>query len=172
MKARLLSLLTLTLTLAVVLTAWSQSAAQSTGTAAQRDEIPDDAQLAHASGGVIYRHICQACHMADAEGAVGAGHIPALAADARLASAQYMAAIVVNGRGDMPAFGPRPDYTGLQAMNHVTLSDAQIAAVINFVRSHFGNHYRDRITPAEVKAVQLRTASNADDEDLSLMAGK
>ncbi len=156
MKARLLCLLTLTLTLAVALTARGESAAKSTSTAAHGDEILDDAQLAHASGARLYQHICQACHMPDAEGAVGAGHIPALARDARLASAQYMAAIVVNGRGDMPAFGPRPDYTDLEAMDHVTLSDAQIAAVINFVRSHFGNHYRDRITTAEVTAIRLR----------------
>jgi mono/diheme cytochrome c family protein len=156
MKARLLSLLTLTLTLAAVLTAWGQSAAKSTSTVTQGDEILDDAQLAHASGAVIYRHICQACHMPDAEGAVGAGHIPALAGDARLASAQYMAAIVIKGRGDMPAFGPRPDYTDLEAIDHVTLSDAQIAVVINFVRSHFGNHYQDRITAAEVTAIRLR----------------
>ena len=158
MKARLPYLLTLAIAFAVVLIAWGQSFAKGTGVAAQRSEIIDGAQLAHASGAVIYRHICQACHMADAEGAVGAGHIPALARDARLASAQYMAAIVVSGRGDMPAFGPRPDYTGLEALDHVTLSDAQIAAVINFVRSHFGNHYRDRITPAEVRIVRARNS--------------
>jgi mono/diheme cytochrome c family protein len=33
------------------------------------------------------------------------------------------------------------------------LSEAQIAAVINYVRSHFGNHYKDEITAAEVKAL-------------------
>jgi mono/diheme cytochrome c family protein len=136
----------------------SQTSVKGTSAAAQSDEILDGPQLAHASGAVIYRHICQACHMADAEGAVGAGHIPRLAGDPRLASAEYMAAIVLNGRGDMPAFRPRPDYTELEAFDHVTLSDAQIAAVINFVRSHFGNHYRDRITPAQVKTVRVRTS--------------
>jgi len=158
MKARLLCLLTISLTLAAVLTAWGQSSAKGTSTAAPGGEILDGAQLAYGSGAGIYRHICQACHMAGAEGAVGAGHIPALARDARLASAEYMAAIVLNGRGGMPPFRPRPDYTGFDAMEHVTLSDAEIAAVINFVRSHFGNHYRDRITAAGVKAVRARNS--------------
>jgi len=158
MKVRLLCAFTLMLTPAVALTAWAQTAAKSTSTAAQGGGMLDDAQLAHASGARIYRHICQACHMADAEGAVGAGHFPALARDPRLASAAYMTAIVLNGRADMPAFRPRPDYTGLEALDHVTLSDAQIAAVINFVRSHFGNRYRDRVTAAEVKAVRARTS--------------
>ena len=165
MKARLLSLLILTV--AVMLTAWVQSsaaakgrstAATGAGTATRGGAILDDAQLAEASGARIYRHICQACHMADAEGAVGAGHVPALARDPRLISAGYVAAIVLHGRGDMPAFGPRPDYNGLEAIDHVTLSDTQIAAVINFVRAHFGNHYHNRITPAEVEAVRARTS--------------
>lgn len=158
MKARLLCLLTLALALALVLTAYGQSSAKETSTAGSGGGILDATQLAHAGGERIYGHICQACHMADAEGALGAGHIPALARDPRLASAEYMAAIVLNGRGDMPAFRPRPDYVGLEALDHVTLSDAQIAAVINFVRSNFGNHYLDRITPAEVEAVRARTS--------------
>jgi mono/diheme cytochrome c family protein len=158
MKTRLLCLLTPALALAAVLTAWVQSSAGSTSSIPRSGEILDQTQLAHASGALIYQHICQACHMADAEGAAGAGHIPALARDARLVSAEYMAAIVLNGRGDMPGFRPRPDFTGFDAMSHTTLSDAQIAAAINFVRSHFGNHYRDRITPAEVKALRTRTS--------------
>ena len=158
MKIRLLCLFALMFTPALALTARAQSAASSTSAAAPVDGILDQAQLAHASGAAIYRHICQACHMAEAEGAVGAGHFPALARDPRLASAAYVTAIVLNGRADMPAFRPRPDYTELEALDHVTLSDAQIAAVINFVRSHFGNHYRDRISAAEVKAVRERTS--------------
>lgn len=156
MKIRLFCLAALV----IALTASGSSRANGPGAAAAGGGILDDAQLAQASGAVIYRHICQACHMADAEGAVGAGHIPALARDARLASAGYMAAIVLNGRGDMPAFRPRPDYTGLEVLDHVTLSDSQIAAVINFVRGHFGNHYRDRVTPAQIAAVRARTGSD------------
>lgn len=34
------------------------------------------------------------------------------------------------------------------------LSDGQVAAVTNYVRTHFGNHYSDSITAAEVEALQ------------------
>jgi mono/diheme cytochrome c family protein len=34
------------------------------------------------------------------------------------------------------------------------LDDDQVAAVVNYVRTHFGNHYADVVTPAQVKAVR------------------
>jgi len=102
-------------------------------------------------GRQIYEHVCQGCHMPDAGGAVGAGRYPALAKDATLVSRQYMALTILLGRRNMPAFGARHaiGYGGPPAV----LSETQIAAVINYVRSHFGNHYNDPITPAEVKAL-------------------
>jgi mono/diheme cytochrome c family protein len=33
-------------------------------------------------------------------------------------------------------------------------SDVQIADVLNYVRTHFGNKYSDKITPAQVKAMR------------------
>ncbi len=30
-------------------------------------------------------------------------------------------------------------------------TDEQIANVVNYVRSNFGNHYRDKVKPADVK---------------------
>ncbi|MGA9342539.1 MAG: cytochrome c [Rhodanobacteraceae bacterium] len=119
------------------------------------DPILGRADLAHASGEQIYLHICQGCHMSDARGASGAGTYPALAADAHLASAQYAAAVVLNGRRDMPSFLARPDLRGFEAMVHLALDDAQIAAVVNYVRSHFGNHYTDPITAADVRALHV-----------------
>ncbi len=93
------------------------------------------------NGEVLYHSVCQACHMEDAKGAAGAGHIPALASNANLAASGYPLTIVLNGQKGMPPIG---DY----------LSDAQVAAVINFVRSHFGNTYTDEISAAEVKAAR------------------
>lgn len=116
------------------------------------------AALAHADGEKIFRHICQGCHMPDARGASGAGSFPALAGDPRLASARYAAAIILHGRRNMPAFGPRPDLRGFDAMLHVDLSDAQIAAVVNFIRSHFGNRYADTLDAADVAALHPATA--------------
>jgi mono/diheme cytochrome c family protein len=102
-------------------------------------------------GQQIYGHICQGCHMREAGGAVGAGHYPALAKNPALVSRQFMAMTILMGRGNMPAFGAKHaiGFGGPPAV----LSDAQIAAVINYVRSHLGNHYRDQITAAEVKAL-------------------
>jgi mono/diheme cytochrome c family protein len=102
-------------------------------------------------GRQIYEHVCQGCHMRDAGGAVGAGRYPSLAKNPALASRQYMALTILLGRRNMPAFGGKHaiGFGGPPAM----LSEAQIAAVINYVRSHFGNDYQDQITATEVKAL-------------------
>ncbi|MEW9572602.1 cytochrome c [Rhodanobacter sp. Si-c] len=145
---------TLSRTLLGVLVACVGTAAGGTSNAAdQAGPILDAGQLAQASGQQIFEHICQACHMSDARGASGAARFPALAGDARLASADYVIVMVLNGRSDMPSFGPRPDYRGLEAYAHTDLDDAAIARVVNYVRSHFGNHYRDTVTAAQVAAL-------------------
>ena len=91
------------------------------------------------SGEDLFRGICQGCHMPDAKGATGAGTYPALAADPRLAAAIYPISVVLRGQRAMPPFGE-------------PLSDEQIANVINYVRTHFGNRYKDAVTPAAVAA--------------------
>jgi len=110
--------------------------------------LPD---LQQASGAEIYSHICQGCHMPDAQGAVGAGHYPALAGNPRLASWQFVALTVVRGRSGMPPFGRRG--TDPIAFVGARLSDAEIAKVVNYVRSHFGNRYKDKATAAKVAAL-------------------
>jgi mono/diheme cytochrome c family protein len=121
------------------------------GLAAEPEPVP----LKSMDGRQVYANICQGCHMADAGGAVGAGHYPALAKDAALASRQYMALTLLMGRRNMPAFGEK-HVIGFGGPG-VTLSDAQIAAVINYVRTNFGNHYTDSITAAEVDALDQKT---------------
>ncbi|HEY2463858.1 MAG TPA: cytochrome c [Steroidobacteraceae bacterium] len=105
-------------------------------------------------GRQIYQHICQGCHMADGNGAVGAGRYPALAKDPTLVSRQFMALTLLAGRRNMPAFGAKHaiGFVGPP----VTLTEAQIAAVINYVRTNFGNHYKDPITAAEVVALDQK----------------
>ncbi len=63
-----------------------------------------------------------------------------------------MALTVLNGRRNMPRFAPRLDADEF-FFALPELSDAQVAAVTNYVRTHFGNDYSDRITAAEVKAL-------------------
>jgi mono/diheme cytochrome c family protein len=97
----------------------------------------DFGHFAHQDGATLFRAICQGCHMADAKGAVGAGYYPALAGNQKLASATYPALVVLKGRHGMPPFG---DY----------LTDAQVVEVVNYVRSHFGNDYKDALTQSDV----------------------
>jgi mono/diheme cytochrome c family protein len=113
--------------------------------------IMDAAPLSTTDGREIFEQICQGCHMQNGQGAVGAGHYPALAKDRTLASRQYMALTILAGRRNMPAFGVRHaiGFGGPAA----TLTEEQIAAVINYVRTHFGNRYTDSITAAEVAAL-------------------
>jgi mono/diheme cytochrome c family protein len=92
--------------------------------------------------------------MAQGEGAVGAGHYPALAGDPALASWRYAALTVIGGRNGMPAFGLGAGDSFLSA----GLSDAQIAEVVNYVRSHFGNHYKEHVTAAQVAALHQKAS--------------
>lgn len=125
-------------------------AASATAQAQNRDDAFIDAkQAAHINGEQVFTHICQGCHMADAKGAVGAGRYPSLAGNPKLASAAYPAVMVVNGRGGMPAFGPM-------------LTDEQVAGVVNYVRTHFGNHFTDTLKPDDVKAFRPAVAPPED----------
>lgn len=89
-------------------------------------------------GEAIYKGVCQGCHMPDARGAVGAGAYPALAKNEKLETAGYPVAMVLKGQKAMPGFA-------------MQLDDRQIADVVNYVRTHFGNHYTDVVKPADVK---------------------
>jgi len=91
------------------------------------------------TGAQIYENVCQACHMANAKGAVGAGRIASLARNPDLAYPEYPIAVVTGGKGAMPWF-----------RGHLT--DQQIADVISYVRVNFGNRYPARVTVAQVAA--------------------
>ena len=100
-------------------------------------------------GEAIYRNVCQACHMSDAMGAKGAGVYPALANDKKLAGSAYPIRAVVLGQKGMPPFGGYFD-------------DEQVAAVVAYVRTHFGNSYAAPVTAAEVKAQRSPPAGATD----------
>ena len=92
-------------------------------------------------GETIYRSVCAACHMPDGAGAVGAGTYPALAKNKNLAVASYPVFLVMNGRNAMPSFARR-------------LDDEQISAVVNYIRTHFGNDYNNNVSAETVKTVR------------------
>jgi mono/diheme cytochrome c family protein len=95
------------------------------------------------SGEAIYRSICQGCHMPDGKGATGAGTYPALANNARLGGAPYPIVVVLSGRKDMPAFGRM-------------LDNEQVAAVVGYVRTHFGNAYADPVSAELVDSLRIK----------------
>ncbi len=105
------------------------------------------------SGEQIYMQICQGCHMPAGQGAVGAGHYPALGGDAALAAWKYPVLTVLGGRHGMPPFGLPATSLALQELRTVHLSDAQIANVVNYIRTSFGNHYPDMVSEAQVAAL-------------------
>ena len=89
------------------------------------------------TGEELFANVCQGCHMPDAMGAAGAGTYPSLAADKNLAAGEYPIHLIVRGRRGMPPFGDM-------------MTDGQIAAVVNYVRTHFGNDYQDAVTARDV----------------------
>ena len=109
--------------------------------AAQEPLLSPGKKFAEEGGAAIYANVCAACHQPDAKGAAGAGAYPALAANPELASADAVLAVVIRGQRDMPALG------GM-------MSDEQVADVVNYLRSHFGNDYRDTVSAAAVRAAR------------------
>ena len=109
------------------------------------------ANLDKVGGADIYTHICQGCHMPQAQGAIGAGFYPKLAGDKKLVSWQFAALTVLAGRNGMPSFGLPADQVLETRSTH--LSDAQVADVVNYIRTHFGNTYASRVTAKQVAAL-------------------
>ena len=93
------------------------------------------------SGEELFANVCRGCHMSDARGAVGAATYPSLAGNKNLEASGYPVGVVVNGQRAMPAFG-------------AMMSDDQVAAVVNYLRTHFDNHYKDAVTAEDVKTVR------------------
>jgi len=125
--------------LAALLVLWSETAF--TQDTAKGRTFSSGYAFVEMSGEELFANVCAGCHMPDAMGATGAGNYPPLAEDRDLEVARYPVDIVVNGRRAMPPFGDM-------------MTDDQIAAVVNYVRTHFGNDYRDAVTASDIKAMR------------------
>jgi len=93
--------------------------------------------FAEADGAALFANVCQACHMPAGQGAAGAGHYPALARNANLEAGAYPIHVVVHGLKGMPPVGRM-------------MTDDQVAAVVNYLRTNFGNAYADPVTAQDV----------------------
>ena len=98
-------------------------------------------KFAEQSGESLFKSVCQACHMPNGEGATGAGSYPSLANDPALGDYGYPVYVVVFGKRAMPPFGDM-------------MTNDQVAAVVNYLRTHFGNSYLDKVTAEEVQAMR------------------
>lgn len=96
------------------------------------------------TGEEVYKTYCQACHMADGKGAVGAAAFPALANNPRMGTTPYAAYIVANGKGGMPWFKD-------------VLSKEQARELLTYLRTHFGNDFKEPVTPDDVAAFGQRS---------------
>jgi mono/diheme cytochrome c family protein len=115
--------------------------AQDTVPASPAATLSSGFAFTEANGEDLYANVCQGCHMPDAKGATGAGTYPSLAGDKALEAGGYAIHCVVKGRHAMPPVG-------------MMMTDEQVAAVVNYVRTHFGNDYQDAVTAADVSAVR------------------
>ncbi|MCR4268367.1 cytochrome c [Nitratireductor sp. ZSWI3] len=87
----------------------------------------------------VYNAVCRGCHMPEGAGAVGAGAYPALAGNANLEYPEYPIFIILNGQKAMPPLGG-------------VLDDQQIADVVRYIQTHFGNDYSSEVTAESVAA--------------------
>src|SRR5690554_5115979 len=95
--------------------------------------------LTQKTGQGIYEAVCIFCHMPEGAGAEGAGIYPALAGNEMIAFPEYPIYITLHGQGGMPPLG------GI-------LNDEQIAEVVNYIRTNFGNDYAEPVATADMVA--------------------
>jgi mono/diheme cytochrome c family protein len=115
--------------------------AQSTARSVSEPALSPGFRFIENSGEELFANVCRGCHMPDGKGASGAGTYPSLAGNSNLEARGYPVGIVVNGQRAMPPFGAMMD-------------DEQVAAVVNYVRTHFGNGYWDTVTVEDVRAAR------------------
>lgn len=105
--------------------------------AQERALFSDPNKITVTGGENVYRAICQGCHMPDGQGAVGAGAYPALADNTNLEFPEYPIFVIINGQKAMPPLG-------------AALDDQQIADVVSYIQTHFGNEYSGEVTAEQV----------------------
>ena len=91
---------------------------------------------AYAQGREVFANVCAECHGAEGQGGSG----PRLVGRASLADARDIARKLIRGFGYMPAFGGQ-------------LSNEEIAAVLTYVRTTWGNEF-GAVTPEEVRSAR------------------
>ena len=121
--------------------------------AAVERELPRAELLAR--GAQVYNANCAACHQLGGQGITGA-FPPLAASDYLMANKERAIGIVLNGlNGPVTVNGAA--YNGV--MPAVQLSNTDVAAVLSYVRTSFGNKATDLVTLSEVKKVRAASAA-------------
>ncbi|MFW6277138.1 MAG: c-type cytochrome [Prolixibacteraceae bacterium] len=108
-----------------------------------------ETQIEH-PGKDVYKAVCLACHMADGSGVPGM-HPPLSGTDWVTGDKERLIEIVLNGMsGEIEVKGET--YNSIMPPNS-HLSDRQIADVLTYIRTNFGND-AGKITPQEVAKVR------------------
>ncbi len=109
-------------------------------TEAEWEIFRSSGEITHEGGEAVYNATCAGCHRPDGEGAVGAGVYPALADNELLAAPSYPIYLILEGQRAMPPLGG-------------FLDDQQIADVVNYIRSSFGNEFVEEFGAATAEQV-------------------
>ena len=120
---------------------WTLPAAYADEARRSQGSFSSGSKFTESTGEQLFANVCQGCHMTDGGGASGAANYPSLAKDTNLEAAGYPVYVVVRGQRAMPPVG-------------ALMSDDQVAAVVNYLRTHFGNQYQDAVTAEDVKRVR------------------
>ena len=113
--------------------------------------LAEPVQAADPAGEGLFVANCSACHQRNGQGIPQA--FPALAGDALVQDdPRRIAAVLLNGRGGMPAFKAQ-------------LTDEQVAAVASYVRGAWGNH-AEPVPASLVAAARTEAAAPAADRTL------
>jgi mono/diheme cytochrome c family protein len=132
-------IITPAIALAAALTLAAPAVADEPGPGGSKPPVPR-------TGAEVYTMVCQSCHMPGGVGAKGAGAIPALANNPKLKVAAYPIVMVAKGRGGMPWFND-------------TLTAQQMADVVTYIRTNFGNAYAEPVTAADVARLAPKPAA-------------
>lgn len=113
-----------------------------------RTDAPDqDPDLRRAAGGLVYVNNCSSCHQPDGSGIPNA--IPNLAGNHAVAaeSPDNVISAVLGGLPGEDSYGKMPSFAD-------KLDDRQVADVVNYVRSSWGNFAPASATPDKVASIR------------------
>jgi mono/diheme cytochrome c family protein len=112
------------------------------------------------SGAEVYAKVCKSCHGAEANGDRGNDYPPLAGSEWVTGNAEVPIRIVLNGlSGEISVKGE--SYTNTMEPQFVVMrSEAELAAVLTYVRSNFGND-ASAVTVEEVAAVKAQVEGHA-----------